>query len=49
MSTDFLNARIARERSGDQVDEHPESKQNPNCFDRSTVWLSPAPALAESA
>jgi hypothetical protein len=22
MSTDFLNARIARERSGDQVDEH---------------------------
>ena len=29
MSTDFSNAPIARERSGDQVDEHPGERQEP--------------------
>ena len=34
MSTDFSNAPIARERSGDQADEHSGERPDPNCFER---------------
>jgi hypothetical protein len=38
MSTDFLNARIARKRPAIKWMSIRESDQNPDCFDRSTIF-----------